>query len=172
MIPGHRPRRLHAPFDRPAAAAGATAAPAPVARSSEAAAALAAPAPVPTSLPPEADAVLDAEALARLRELDPTGANHLLQRVFQAYTTSAARLLPQMHEARRADDLAGVRHVVHTLKSSSASIGAIKLSQLCAEIETMIRLETLDDLPARLDQMDREMAIVLQALIQVPGVAP
>lgn len=128
--------------------------------------------PALTALSPDAGAVLDAEALGRLRELDPTGANHLLERVFHAYATSAARLLPQMHAARRADDLAGVRHVVHTLKSSSASIGAIKLSQLCAEIETMIRLENLDDLPARLDQMDRETAVVLQALIQVPGVAP
>ena len=154
MIIGWHLRRLHAPFDRPggAAASGVVAAPA--------------------ALASDADAVLDVEALARLRELDPTGANHLLERVFHAYTTSVGRLLPQMHEARRAGDTAGVRHVVHTLKSSSASIGAIKLSQLCAEIETMIRLETLDDLPARLDQMDRETAIVLQALVQVSGVAP
>jgi hypothetical protein len=112
---------------------------------------------------------LDAGALQRLRELDPTGANRLLERVFHAFETSAARLLPQMHEAHRAGDHAGVRHVVHTLKSSSASIGAIKLSQLCAEIEAMIRLETLDGLPARLDLMDRETAVVLKALKNVPG---
>ena len=112
---------------------------------------------------------LDAGALQRLRELDPTGANRLLERVFQAFEASAARLLPQMHEAHRAGDHAGVRHVVHTLKSSSASIGAIKLSQLCAEIEAMIRLETLDGLAARIDLMDRETAVVLKALKNVPG---
>jgi len=114
---------------------------------------------------------LDAGALQRLRELDPTGANRLLERVFQAFEASAARLLPQMHEAHRAGDHAGVRHVVHTLKSSSASIGAIKLSQLCAEIEAMIRLETLDGLPARIDLMDRETAVVLKALKNVPGLS-
>ena len=112
---------------------------------------------------------LDAGALQRLRELDPSGANRLLERVFQAFEASAARLLPQMHEAHRAGDHAGVRHVVHTLKSSSASIGAIKLSQLCAEIEAMIRLETLDGLAARIDLMDRETAVVLKALKNVPG---
>jgi HPt (histidine-containing phosphotransfer) domain-containing protein len=112
---------------------------------------------------------LDAGALQRRRELDPTGANRLLERVFQAFEASAARLLPQMHEAHRAGDHAGVRHVVHTLKSSSASIGAIKLSQLCAEIEAMIRLETLDGLTARIDLMDRETAAVLKALKNVPG---
>jgi HPt (histidine-containing phosphotransfer) domain-containing protein len=113
---------------------------------------------------------LDAEALGRLRELDPTGANRLLERVFQAFESSASRLMPQLREAHRAGDHAGVRHVVHTLKSSSASIGAIKLSQICAEIETMIRLEALDGLAARLDLMDRETAVVLQALKKVPGV--
>ena len=126
---------------------------------------------VPNPRPADAAAELDEEALRRLRELDPTGANHLLERVFQAFETSAHRLMPQMHEAHLAGDHAGVRHVVHTLKSSSASIGAIKLSQVCAEIETMIRLDTLDGLPTRLAEMDRETASVLQALKRVPGVA-
>ena len=126
---------------------------------------------VPNLPPSEPRVELDAEALRRLRELDPTGANQLLERVFQAFETSANRLLPQMREAHAAGDRNGVRHVVHTLKSSSASIGAIKLSQLCTEIETMIRLDTLDGLPTRLGEMDRETASVLQALKRVPGVA-
>jgi len=75
-----------------------------------------------------------------------------------------------MHEAFRASNHPGVRHVVHTLKSSSASIGAIKLSQLCAEIENMIRLETYDDLADRVGRMDRETNAVLQALKQIRGV--
>ncbi len=126
---------------------------------------------MPGAALPQGEVELDVEALRRLRELDPTGANHLLERVFQAFESSAHRLLPQMHEAHRAGDLAGVRHVVHTLKSSSASIGAIKLSQLCAEIETMIRLDNLDGLPMRLAEMDHETASVLRALQRVPGVA-
>ncbi len=114
--------------------------------------------------------VLDAEALRRLRELDPTGANRLLERVSQAFEASALKLLPQLHVARDSADKAGVRHVAHTLKSSSASIGAVKLSQLCAEIESMIRLDTLYDLAAKIDELDLEAASVLQALRQLPGV--
>ncbi|HEX7436405.1 MAG TPA: Hpt domain-containing protein [Caldimonas sp.] len=117
------------------------------------------------------DAVLDVEALRRLGELDPTGANRLLERVFEAFEASVVRLLPQLHAAHKAADHAGMRHVTHTLKSSSASIGAIKLSQLCAEIEGMIRLDNLEGLAARIDRMDHETAVVLQALKQVPGVA-
>ena len=144
-------RRLHAPLGERGGAAGGVA--------------------IPDPLPADAAVELDAEALRRLRELDPTGANRLLERVFQAFETSARRLMPQMHAAHLAGDPAGVRHVVHTLKSSSASIGAIKLSQVCAEIETMIRHDALDGLPKRLAEMDRETASVLRALKRVPGVA-
>ena len=126
---------------------------------------------VPGLTLPVAGSVLDVEALSRLSELDPTGANHLLERVFEAFEASALRLLPQMHESLRSANYAGVRHVVHTLKSSSASIGAVKLSQLCAEIETMIRLETLDSLADCIDRMDRETGAVLQALKKIRGVA-
>jgi signal transduction histidine kinase/CheY-like chemotaxis protein len=111
--------------------------------------------------------VLDAQALARLKELDPSGANQLLARVVKAFETSAARLMPQLNEARGAGDNQGVRHVAHTLKSSSASIGAVKLSQICADIETSIRTGSLDDLAARLDSMCAEMEIVLKALTRV-----
>jgi HPt (histidine-containing phosphotransfer) domain-containing protein len=127
--------------------------------------------PQPPTPHDEPVTVLDVEALRRLRELDPKGANHLLERVFQAFEASTVRLLPQLHAAHRAADHAGVRHVVHTLKSSSASIGAIKLSQLCAEIESMIRLGTLDGLTARVERIDRETAAVLLALKQVQGSA-
>jgi PAS domain S-box-containing protein len=108
--------------------------------------------------------VLDEQALARLRELDPKGENRLLERVLKAFETSVGRLLPQLQDSRQLGDRAGIRHVAHTLKSSSASIGAIKLSQQCADIETMIRLEKIEDLDARVDAMCAEVEIVLQAL--------
>lgn len=108
--------------------------------------------------------VLDAEALDRLRELDPKGDNQLLARVLAAFKTSIARLVPQVREASAVGDLAGVRHVAHTLKSSSASIGATRLAQICAELETLIRLDQVDSLGARVDAMCIEIDGVLKAL--------
>jgi HPt (histidine-containing phosphotransfer) domain-containing protein len=109
-------------------------------------------------------AVLDDSALERLRELDPEGNSRLLERVLRAFESSAERLARQFGEARAAGDMQGVRHVAHTLKSSSASIGALDLARLCAEIETSIRAESFAALPERLDAMDREIAAVLQAV--------
>ena len=108
--------------------------------------------------------VLDAEALARLRELDPGGKSQLLARVLRTFLQSLDRLLPQMNEARSTLDLGGVRHVAHTLKSSSASIGALELSQLCAAIEKAARQQQADELPPLLDGMDAEVERVRGAI--------
>ena len=113
--------------------------------------------------------VLDAQALERLRELDPTGQNKLLERVFKAIEASIARLMPQLDAAGAGEDWQTVRQVAHTLKSSSASIGAIKLSGLCADIESMVRQAQVQGLHERLDAMRAEVANVLAALRGLQG---
>ena len=113
---------------------------------------------------PEQLAVLDAVALARLTELDPTGENHLLERVLRAFQSSVARLRPQLDEARRTGDHAQIRLVAHTLKSSSASIGALRLSQLCGQVEAAIRLDTAADLAGPLGSLDLALDGALQAI--------
>ncbi|TXC65610.1 Hpt domain-containing protein [Piscinibacter aquaticus] len=117
--------------------------------------------PSPTS-PPTAQ--LDAEALARLRELDPKGENQLIDRVLRAFESSALRLLPQLEAARASGDRAGVRHVAHTLKSSSASIGALALSQHCAKVEGLIRENSSEDLQAPLSALVAELDAVRAAI--------
>lgn len=111
-----------------------------------------------------AAATLDPQALERLRELDPGGHSKLLPRVAQAFATSVARLLPQMTTALEASDLAAIRHVAHTLKSSSASIGAIKLSQLCADIEALSRDGRADGLADSIAAFTSEVGAVQSAL--------
>jgi HPt (histidine-containing phosphotransfer) domain-containing protein len=83
--------------------------------------------------------VFDHQALQRLQALDPSGQNHLLMRVMKAFEVSLQRLSSQLRTAREQRDLASMRHVVHTLKSSSASVGALRLAQLCADVETRLR---------------------------------
>lgn len=108
--------------------------------------------------------VLDRDALDRLRELDPSGQSGLLDRVLGTYAVSLARLLDQLTAARGAADSAGLRHVSHTLKSSSASVGALQLSSLCADIERRVREGETEGLEGRLDAMADEARRVLEAL--------
>jgi len=115
-----------------------------------------------------AAAVLDAQALARLRELDPGGKAGLLQRVLAAYTQSLSRLLEQVGAARDGMDPQALRHAAHTLKSSSASVGALTLSSLCASIEARVRDGQLEGLEADLAALVAEVERVLAGLTSTP----
>lgn len=108
--------------------------------------------------------VLDRQALDRLHELDPTGENQLMARVASAFDASVGRLLPQILEAMQTGDLGVIRHVSHTLKSSSASIGAVKLSKMCAEMESMAREGHAEGMTERILLLQREMGVVQAAL--------
>lgn len=111
--------------------------------------------------------VLDEQALDRLRELDPNGENKLMERVVSAFETSVSRLMPQLEEAMASLQLAGIRHVAHTLKSSSASIGALELSRICADVEAMARQQQTDGMPGRVAELQAEVETVRVALKQV-----
>ncbi|CAN5295646.1 hypothetical protein BH11PSE10_BH11PSE10_05290 [soil metagenome] len=133
---------------------------------SAAASSTALPTPQPGTAMSADPKLLDAQALARLHELDPSGANQLLERVISAYMKSLERLLPDLAAARGPVlDLAVVRHVSHTLKSSSASLGALALAQRCAEIETLARNGHADGIDLLLDNMLVDIEKVRSALL-------
>jgi HPt (histidine-containing phosphotransfer) domain-containing protein len=108
--------------------------------------------------------VLDAQALARLRELDPGGKAGLVDRVLRTYTQNLGRMLDQLGTARNARDLPALRHVAHALKSSSASVGALALSSQCADVEARVRDGDLEDFDDRLDALVAEGQRILAGL--------
>ncbi len=123
------------------------------------------PSATPIPAPDRSAGCLDDAALQRLRDLDPGGSNQLLPRVINAFIKSLDKLLPDLQRAREAGmDLAAIRHVAHTLKSSSASLGALQLSTLCAEIETMARNGQTEGLDKLIDAMHDEAGQVRHAL--------
>jgi HPt (histidine-containing phosphotransfer) domain-containing protein len=111
--------------------------------------------------------VLDPQVLAQLRALDPVGANRLMPRVFETFRSSLVKLLSQLAHARAQSDAAALRLTTHTLKSSSASVGALLLSSLSAEAENVLRAGDLDQLPPALDRLVVEAARVDAAVLQL-----
>jgi HPt (histidine-containing phosphotransfer) domain-containing protein len=124
---------------------------------------------MPSRTQPE-PAVLDDQALARLRELDPEGVNHLLDRVVVAFLKSLdqqEQVLAQGRDSPR--DLNALRHVAHTLKSAAASLGATVLSQRCAEIEALARSGREDGLADLIGTVLADVAsarLAMQQLVQ------
>jgi histidine phosphotransfer protein HptB len=82
---------------------------------------------------------LDPQALARLRELDPDGRQGVLVRVLEAFDSSLARMSVQLQAELDGGDPGVVAGIAHTLKSSSASVGALALSRTCADVESRLR---------------------------------
>jgi HPt (histidine-containing phosphotransfer) domain-containing protein len=108
--------------------------------------------------------VLDSAALARLAELDPQGNGALVQRVLATYATSLARTHDGLLLARQPMQYESVRHLAHALKSSSASVGALALSALCAQVEHHVRSPQPGDIGSLLDAMQSEMHRVAHAV--------
>ena len=110
--------------------------------------------------------VLDAACMAELRALDPDGKAQLVKRVLATYQASLAKLVGQLQLARAEGAWDQVSRVAHTLKSSSASIGALALSGLCADIERLLRAgDSASALPL-LEQFQAEVARVDDAVGQ------
>lgn len=110
---------------------------------------------------------LDEAALDRLRALDPDGRTGIVARVLATYETSLQRMLGQLAAARDAGDVAAIGSLAHTLKSSSASVGALALSALCAEAERAVRSSQTDGVIGRVDEM---LAAGEQALAAVRAI--
>lgn len=115
--------------------------------------------------------VLDAACMAELRALDPDGKAHLVKRVLATYQASLAKLVAQLQVARADGAWDQVSRVAHTLKSSSASIGALALSSLCADIERLLRagdsasaLSLIDQFQAEVRRVDDAVGQTLQHL--------
>jgi histidine phosphotransfer protein HptB len=115
--------------------------------------------------------LLDTVALNRLRELDPGGRTGLLNRVLRTYTLSLERFVVQWRASRVAGDATAMRTMAHTLKSSSASVGALDLSTLCADVEARLRDERLQGIEAQLDALAAEAERIRAGLASRVGSA-
>jgi hypothetical protein len=111
-----------------------------------------------------APALLDAEALARLRQLDPDGSRGFVAQVLRTFEASLVRHLATLEDARLQGDIKRAGDVAHTLKSSSASVGALAFAQGCATVERLARLGDPASLGAPLRDLQAEGARVLAAV--------
>lgn len=119
--------------------------------------------------------VLDAAALARLRELDPEGRAGVVPRVMRTFEHSLAKTLAALRQAAESRDLAELRRLAHTLKSSSASIGAMELSAACARLESLARDRLGAQIPEALVQLltaGTQAQAAVSALLASPEKSP
>jgi HPt (histidine-containing phosphotransfer) domain-containing protein len=113
---------------------------------------------------PTDPAALDRAALQAIRDLDPSGESGLFSQIVAMYLESAPPLIAQIESGLAEGDLQRVRIAAHTLKSSSANLGARALSGTCAAVEAAARAGTLDGSTGSSAQLRREFEAVKRAL--------
>ena len=91
--------------------------------------------------PSSADAgdVLDRQVLDELGMLRTNGKPELLARTINLYLVESPKLMQKLKQAASAGDAPEMVRSAHSLKSSSANVGAKVLSQYCADVEVSAR---------------------------------
>jgi HPt (histidine-containing phosphotransfer) domain-containing protein len=84
---------------------------------------------------PDAEIKLDTAAIAALRALQIPGRPSIILRIVDLFETSATALVGELEQALDDGDLAVATRAAHTLKSSSANIGASDLATQARHIE-------------------------------------
>ncbi len=96
----------------------------------------------PPAFPPVPPA-LDAQAFARLVELDPSGHSGVVQRVLSTFESALQRQLSEAQAALAAGQFNELGRLAHTVKSAAAAVGALRLSAVCAEVEVAVRQQAM-----------------------------
>ena len=125
----------------------------------------------PASLTP---AAIDAQALARVREMLGENGQQLLAGIIDTYFDNTAELLATMETGVAQGDARALEQAAHKLKSSSAFLGARALADLCSDLEQLGHTGAVADCFERVPQIEAEYARVKAALdierIHIDGV--
>jgi CheY-like chemotaxis protein len=114
--------------------------------------------------PASAHEVLDRQVLDQLRMLGTNGKPELLARAIDLYLVESPRLIRNLKQAAQANDAPGIARSAHSLKSSSANVGATALSRYCGEIEASARRADTEEARKLLAEIEIEHGRVHGAL--------
>lgn len=111
--------------------------------------------------------VLDPKALEIIALLQPNGAEEILKKIIGLYLDSSSTLMKGIREAAEGGNADALHHAAHTLKSSSAYLGATALSSMSRDLEMMGREKAPGEAVARLASLEHEYERVRGALAKL-----
>ena len=109
-------------------------------------------------------AVINTTALAHIRALNKERGDALVHKVIAAYVDDTPQHLCTLRHAIASIDAGVLRKAAHSLKSSSANVGADALAALCKEMEQLGRTDTTVGAAGLLTDMEQEFQAVRHSL--------
>lgn len=113
---------------------------------------------------PSAAMTLDLAPLERLRQLEMQDEPGFITELCRDFLDDTPLRIQRMKVAIRRDDFAELERDAHSLKSSSASLGAMEMSRLCAKIESAARTTNGNGVEPLLEQLAQEIGRVAAEL--------
>lgn len=110
------------------------------------------------------ESVLQRKPLDIIRSMQKPGVPSLLGRVIKIYLGESPDLMRSIHQAVSEGDSSALSEAAHSLKSSSANLGAMQMANISKELEALGRDEKVKDASILLDQLDREFESACSAL--------
>ena len=119
--------------------------------------------PEPTKTEPT---ILDYQVLNSLRSLAGAKAKTFLAKIISQYLEDIPQKLQEIQQAINNNDAQAFRQAAHSLRSSSANLGAITIAELCKQLENLARSGTTQGASATMEQLAQEYPQVKLALEQ------
>jgi len=112
----------------------------------------------------ERSAYLDPVALKKVRALQGVGKTNVLHRLIDIYLENSTKVVSEPKTGIAANDPQAVALNAHSLKSSSANIGATRFADLCRQMEENGRAARMDNISPLFDKLSEGFAEVCHAL--------
>jgi PAS domain S-box-containing protein len=113
---------------------------------------------------------IDRQALSNLRKLQMEGEPDIIQELGSMFLDRTPARIGTMRDAIAMGDAKTLKREAHNLKSSSANLGALRLSDLCKDLELLGRLGDLGGAMDLMDKAEEEFGRVRKALgLEISG---
>jgi|CZKI01.1.fsa_nt_gi HPt (histidine-containing phosphotransfer) domain-containing protein len=100
--------------------------------------------------------IIDPEAIATLNELNPDDNGAFLREIIGIYIEDTPRRLQDLKSSLASGDVALFTRTAHTIKGSSANVGAIALAGVADRLELLSRKEGLGGVAALVASCENE----------------
>jgi signal transduction histidine kinase/DNA-binding response OmpR family regulator len=111
-----------------------------------------------------ASATLDRKALDALRAMERAGVPNMFEKVVALFLRTTPDQIRELRQVIGRADAGAVRTTAHSLKSTSATLGATRLAALCKDLEDKARSGNLDGAAAACESIEAEYDRVARAL--------
>jgi len=118
-----------------------------------------------------AERLIETEVLTELKTLSATTGRDIIGKAVDSYLERTPEAVIELRQAASRNDLESLRDIAHSLKSSSANLGAMGFANLCHQLEDLARDQCLETALAKLPDIEALVPRVLSELKREAGLA-